>query len=110
MGNTPIKRNSHALGEQCSSSQRLVEQLNSKQAILKSPPIVQSDFVDMKHLPEEYMSAIHENGLYDKYLTMQSMSISLPKTGNKIEHLLNWISRHGVLPGVQTQWKSIHVK
>ena len=33
MGNTPIKRNSHALGEQCSPNQRLTEQYTARQAI-----------------------------------------------------------------------------
>jgi len=104
------KRNPNALGEDCSCSQRrLTEQFNQKQAIALSPQPEQCDMYDMKALPEYMLLAIHENGLYDKYLTMPKMEFSLCKKGDKIEHLLNLIRRHGVLPGVEPMMKSIHV-
>jgi hypothetical protein len=105
------KRNTSALGEDCSCSQRiLVEQYTAKQAIALSPQPKECDLYDMKALPEYMLSAIHESGLYDKYLTMPKMQFSLCCKGDKIEHLLNMIRRYDVLPGVQPMMKSIHVK
>jgi len=103
------KRNPNALGEDCSCSQRrLVEQFTAKQAIALSPQPHQCDIYDMKALPEHMLIAIHENGLYDKYLTMPKMQFSLCCKGDKIQHLLNMIRRYDVLPGVEPRMKSMH--
>ena len=110
MGNKPIKKNSHALGEHCSASQRLVVSLTAKELILTSPYVNQDELLNTKNLPEEYIQALHENGLYDKYLTMQKMEIVLPKKGDKIKHFLSFVHRYGNLPGIQPQWKGIHVR
>lgn len=105
------KRNPNAIGDDCSCSQRiLVEQFTPKQAIAKSHPMDNCTIYDMKSLPEHMLVAIHENGLYDKYLTMQKMEFTVCRTGDPVQRVLSIINRYGVLPGVQAKMKSINVK
>ena len=111
----PLKPGS-PLGDNISSLQQISVdsdypqiQLNQKEAIECCHCSCNSNSVDMQNLPEEMLAAIHENGLYDKYLTMQKMTITLPKE-KPIAHLLNYIRRTGVMPGVEPRMKSMHVK
>ena len=105
------KRNPNALGDDCSCSQRLlVEQLNPKQAIAKSPEINDCELYDMKALPEHILLAIREHGLYDKFKTMQKMQFTVCKHRDPVEHIINYIRRTGVMPGVEPVMKSIKVK
>jgi len=86
-----------ALGEQVSAKQRLVEQLPRKEIILKSKKHDITHYYDMRNLPEEIMQQIHKKGLYEKWKCIPKMLWSAPPKGNKVEHLLSFISRYGNL-------------
>jgi len=106
MSNTPIKRKSHAIGEQCSISQRLVEQLTAKQAILLSPEVIESELIDTKNLPQYLLDAAEEYGLTYKIPELQKMKFTLPKTGDAVDHFINMLRRYGHVHG---NWQSLRI-
>lgn len=74
--------------------QELVEQLTMKQAIAKSPEIIQSELICLQALSEDVKTAIHEAGLWDVYLHEQRLKFTLPKGKDLKQSVINFLTAH----------------
>lgn len=107
------KRNPNALGKDCSCYQRILQDElhpeNNSQEDNECTCESDVQYLDMKNLPEDIMQSIIDKGLEDKWKSMPKMLFSVCKKGDPCEHVINYITRYGKLPGVAPMMKSIHV-
>lgn len=88
--------------EQASKYQQEIAELlnpeieyNRNEAIAKSPQVIACELICFDHLPDKIKCAINEAGLAKELLQVPSKTQwQAPKTGDKIQHLLRWISRY----------------
>lgn len=88
-----MNKQSKALGEQCSSKQRLTEVFTGKQAIMQCRAIHQDEYFDIKNLPGEFVAEIDARGYSDYLRLTPKCKISVPKGRDAMEYVINFILR-----------------
>jgi len=97
-----------AIGPGVSPQQQLIEQLTAKRAIMQSPEILRQNLYDIKNLPPEVLTAVHEAGLYDKLMTCPPATLHIDS--NVTERVIRWINRYGKHNGNEVRMEKMTLK
>lgn len=96
------KPNHELSGEQASAYQRTMAEIcnyqieyNREQAIAKSPQVFADELICFTHIPKHIMQEIEKAGLSRECMNVPPKTQwQAPRTGDKLKHLLRWISRY----------------
>lgn len=100
----PNKAVCHISREQASSSQQAIVEIldesierERNNAFSKSPEMryKDNDVLFFPNLPKQLMKEVEKAGLMKEFENVPKCEYQPPKTGDKLQHILRWIYRHG---------------